>query len=167
MLGDEMCVTRLSLNLHVFPVLVPKVIVFDINKIVTVHSVYEFLLKKTAFPEEAHLNLSIPAYGNVYYGKFSLPFDFFCSPEIITATVSALISTSSFACYNSLFRSPLKSQATVHGCSLFTCPYSLLLSCCGCSDGNLCGSLVLEFYKGRYQARIRPKALKGKVQIFL
>jgi hypothetical protein len=71
MLDDEMCVIWVSLYLHVFPVLVPKDIVFDINKIVNVHSVYEFILKKTAFPEEAHLNMSIPPYSNVYYDRFS------------------------------------------------------------------------------------------------
>jgi hypothetical protein len=119
MLGDEMCAVRVSLYLHVFPVLVPKDIVFDINTIVSVHSIYEFILKRAAFPEEAHVNLNIPPYGNVYYGKIFLPFDFFCLPELIAVTTSAFISTSSFTCYNSLFRSPLILQAIVHGCCRF------------------------------------------------
>lgn len=131
MLGDEMCVIRLSLYLCVLPILVPKDIVFDINKIVTVHSVHEFHLKKTEFPEEAHLNLSIQPYDNVYYGMFFVPFHLFCPPEIIPATISAFISTSSFSCYNSLFRSPPIFQATIQDCCLFTCPYSFLLSWCG------------------------------------
>jgi hypothetical protein len=91
-----------------FPALVPKDTVFDINKIVTAHSVYEFLLKKTAFPEETHLNVSIPPYGTFY-----LPFHFLVPPEIIAATLSAFISSASFTCYNSLFRSPLTLQGTI------------------------------------------------------
>lgn len=122
-----MYVIRLSLYLHVFPVLVPKEIVFDINKIVTMHSVYKFLLKKTAFPEEAHRNLSILSYGSVYYGKFFLPFDFFCPPEIIAATISSFISTSFFTCYNSLFLSPLILQTTITRLSPFHLPLFITL----------------------------------------
>jgi hypothetical protein len=80
---------------------VPKDIAFDIDKIVSVHPVYEFLLKGAAFPEESHLNMNIPPYGNVYYGKIFLPFNFFCLSELIAVTVSAFISTSFSACYHS------------------------------------------------------------------